>query len=156
MPSNCPAVSPHHVDDAFSNVTELIYQRYQDSPKEDWERLKRCWGYGDCGDCHRAVGHCGWCAIVRLLSHMLLVEALPSEVGCSICTHFYHYIPVYPMPPTRWFSVSSCRYNYTTCKQHERRLNFNNSPQHVSPSPQTRCPAHSLFSPQYAIILSAH
>ncbi|KAF1937014.1 hypothetical protein EJ02DRAFT_447718 [Clathrospora elynae] len=66
MPSNCPVVSSKRdgADASISvNVTELFQQRYLDSPKEDRERLKKCWGYSDCGDCHRSEGHCGWCAI---------------------------------------------------------------------------------------------
>jgi hypothetical protein len=64
MPSNCPAISATRNDDQSMNVTELIHQRLHSSPKEDWERLFKCWGYQDCGDCHRSEGHCGWCAIV--------------------------------------------------------------------------------------------
>lgn len=64
MPSQCPFVTQtRHDKDASTNVTELLLQRYQDSPKEDGERLKKCWGYTDCGDCHRSDGFCGWCAI---------------------------------------------------------------------------------------------
>ncbi|EMD92164.1 hypothetical protein COCC4DRAFT_129925 [Bipolaris maydis ATCC 48331] len=63
MPSNCPASSAKRDNDALLNTTELFHQRLQKSPKEDWERLKLCWGYMDCGDCHRSPGHCGWCAI---------------------------------------------------------------------------------------------
>ncbi|EUC34931.1 hypothetical protein COCCADRAFT_92176 [Bipolaris zeicola 26-R-13] len=63
MPSNCPATSVTRDNGAFINTTELFHQRLQKSPKEDWDRLKRCWGYMDCGDCHRSTGHCGWCAI---------------------------------------------------------------------------------------------
>ncbi|KAF1847743.1 uncharacterized protein K460DRAFT_276371 [Cucurbitaria berberidis CBS 394.84] len=50
-------------DGALINITEVLHERYQDSPKEDGERLKKCWGYNDCGDCHRSEGFCGWCAI---------------------------------------------------------------------------------------------
>lgn len=63
MSSNCPTASVQRSNDASINVTELIHQRLQSSPKDDWERLKQCWGYTDCGDCHRSKGHCGWCAI---------------------------------------------------------------------------------------------
>jgi hypothetical protein len=52
-----------------NNVTSLVLQRYQDSPKDDWDRLVKCWGYLDCGDCHRSTGFCGWCPIVRF--HLL-------------------------------------------------------------------------------------
>ncbi|KAF2191823.1 hypothetical protein K469DRAFT_556602 [Zopfia rhizophila CBS 207.26] len=45
------------------NVSELLMQRWQDSPKDDRKRLELCWGYQDCGDCHRSEGFCGWCAI---------------------------------------------------------------------------------------------
>jgi hypothetical protein len=51
-------------DDASYNVTELLLERYKDSPKDDWDRLFKCWGYTDCGDCHRSDGFCGWCPIV--------------------------------------------------------------------------------------------
>ncbi|EUC47008.1 hypothetical protein COCMIDRAFT_91234 [Bipolaris oryzae ATCC 44560] len=65
MPSNCPATSSaaKRDNDAWINATELFHHRLQSSPKEDWDRLKLCWGYMDCGDCHRSKGHCGWCAI---------------------------------------------------------------------------------------------
>ncbi|KAL6704490.1 hypothetical protein ACN47E_008119 [Coniothyrium glycines] len=64
MPTSCyaPRVGRNNVDASY-NVTELILQRIQNSPKDDWDRLFRCWGYSDCGDCHRSEGHCGWCAI---------------------------------------------------------------------------------------------
>ena len=65
MPSsNCPAPSAKRDDDALTNVTALIHDRFQSSLKEDWERLMLCWGYSDCGDCHRSEGFCGWCAVV--------------------------------------------------------------------------------------------
>lgn len=76
MPSNCPATSAKRDDDASKNVTELIHQRLQSSPKDDWGRLLECWGYDDCGDCHRSEGHCGWCAIV--CSHSLNSRLLHS------------------------------------------------------------------------------
>lgn len=49
-----------------SQAQAYIKQRYQDSPKNDRDRLMKCWGYIDCGDCHRSEGFCGWCAIVSL------------------------------------------------------------------------------------------
>ncbi|KAF1833965.1 hypothetical protein BDW02DRAFT_499367 [Decorospora gaudefroyi] len=63
MPSSCPIVPNKHNDGVSFNVTEWIQSRYLDNPKEDWERLRKCWGFDDCGDCQRADGHCGWCAI---------------------------------------------------------------------------------------------
>jgi hypothetical protein len=65
MPSTCPSASPRRANDASYNVTEDLIARYRDSPKDDWDRLFECWGYQDCGDCHRSKGFCGWCAIVR-------------------------------------------------------------------------------------------
>ncbi|KAH7135210.1 hypothetical protein B0J11DRAFT_517844 [Dendryphion nanum] len=50
-------------DTQLVNVTELLLQRWEDSPKHDRKRLEKCWGYNDCGDCHRSDGFCGWCAI---------------------------------------------------------------------------------------------
>jgi hypothetical protein len=65
MPSNCPS-SPSAFNAEAFNVTEWMTQRYPDPPNdEDRERLKQCWGYTDCGDCHRSKGFCGWCALVR-------------------------------------------------------------------------------------------
>ncbi|KAF1918689.1 hypothetical protein BDU57DRAFT_554132 [Ampelomyces quisqualis] len=63
MASGCPSMSVARANDAYSNVTELLLQRYQDSPKDDLDRLLKCWGYLDCGDCHRSDGFCGWCPI---------------------------------------------------------------------------------------------
>ncbi|KAF2125437.1 hypothetical protein P153DRAFT_324741 [Dothidotthia symphoricarpi CBS 119687] len=63
MASKCPSPSLRSADVALLNVTELLHERYQDAPTDDWERLVKCWGYNDCGDCHRSKGHCGWCAI---------------------------------------------------------------------------------------------
>jgi len=79
MPSNCPATSAKRDDDASKTVTELIHQRLQSSPKDDWGRLFKCWGYDDCGDCHRSKGHCGWCAIV--CSHPLHQLVMHSPLG---------------------------------------------------------------------------
>lgn len=68
MPSSCATALVGSIGAVASyNASGLFEQRYQDSPKEDQERLKKCWGYLDCGDCHRSKGHCGWCAIVRCL-----------------------------------------------------------------------------------------
>lgn len=71
MPSQCPTMSvARSRDDASLNVTELLLQRQQNSPKDDLDRLLKCWGYLDCGDCHRSDGFCGWCPIVRL--HLII------------------------------------------------------------------------------------
>jgi hypothetical protein len=67
MVSNCPAISGSSSDTPF-NVTEIFRQRWEDSPEDNRKRLELCWGYNDCGDCHRSKGHCGWCAIVSLSS----------------------------------------------------------------------------------------
>ena len=81
MSSNCPATSAKR-DDASTNVTELIHGRLQSSPKEDWDRLLKCWGYDDCGDCHQSEGHCGWCAIVR--THLVYLPFSHEVVaGCE-------------------------------------------------------------------------
>lgn len=79
MSPNCPAPSARRDDYALMNVTELIHERFQGSPKEDWERLALCWGYSDCGDCHRSEGFCGWCAVVGSNS---LVKS-PHSVFCD-------------------------------------------------------------------------
>ncbi|KAF2448599.1 hypothetical protein P171DRAFT_452386 [Karstenula rhodostoma CBS 690.94] len=62
MASNCPAISRSSSHTPY-NVTEIRLQRWEDSPRDNRKRLELCWGYNDCGDCHRSKGHCGWCAI---------------------------------------------------------------------------------------------
>ncbi|KAL5436126.1 hypothetical protein PMIN06_010950 [Paraphaeosphaeria minitans] len=62
MTSNCPAISPLSSETLY-NVTEILQRRWEDSPEDNRKRLELCWGYNDCGDCHRSKGHCGWCAI---------------------------------------------------------------------------------------------
>ncbi|KAF2023617.1 hypothetical protein EK21DRAFT_105200 [Setomelanomma holmii] len=62
--ANAEASAGQRADaDASTNVTDILLQRYKDSPKDDWDRLFKCWGYTDCGDCHRSDGFCGWCPI---------------------------------------------------------------------------------------------
>ncbi|KAF1997004.1 hypothetical protein P154DRAFT_442115 [Amniculicola lignicola CBS 123094] len=63
MTSSCSSVPQTSFDSSLYNVSELLNQRWEDSPKDDRKRLEKCWGYVDCGDCHRSDGHCGWCAI---------------------------------------------------------------------------------------------
>ncbi|KAF2245840.1 hypothetical protein BU26DRAFT_399180, partial [Trematosphaeria pertusa] len=63
MTSNCPSISYADQQSALFNVSEILQQRWEDSPKDDRKRLELCWGYTDCGDCHRSKGFCGWCAI---------------------------------------------------------------------------------------------
>ncbi|KAF2734643.1 hypothetical protein EJ04DRAFT_436720 [Polyplosphaeria fusca] len=63
MTSGCPTIDRSGIDYGSFNVSELLQQRWKDSPKDDRERLELCWGYTDCGDCHRSRGFCGWCAI---------------------------------------------------------------------------------------------
>lgn len=66
MSSRCPSITTsRRPNDASVKVTDLLLQRYQNSPKDDLDRLLKCWGYLDCGDCHRSDGFCGWCPIVR-------------------------------------------------------------------------------------------
>ncbi|OAG04869.1 uncharacterized protein CC84DRAFT_808176 [Paraphaeosphaeria sporulosa] len=62
MAANCPAISRSSWETLF-NATEILHQRWEDSPEDNRKRLELCWGYNDCGDCHRSKGHCGWCAI---------------------------------------------------------------------------------------------
>ncbi|KAF2685443.1 hypothetical protein K458DRAFT_417497 [Lentithecium fluviatile CBS 122367] len=62
MQSACPAPSPYGTDPLF-NVSDILQQRWENSPKDDRKRLELCWGYNDCGDCHRSEGFCGWCAL---------------------------------------------------------------------------------------------
>lgn len=61
--SNCPSSGFVTTGSHAFNVSELLLHRWEDSPKDDRKRLEKCWGYNDCGDCHRSVGFCGWCAI---------------------------------------------------------------------------------------------
>lgn len=75
--SKCPSVSLNDAANTQYNVTELLLQRYLDSPKDDWDRLYKCWGYLDCGDCHRSDGFCGWCPMV------CFIPFLPQH--CSDC-----------------------------------------------------------------------
>lgn len=44
-------------------VAAILQQRYDDGSEEERLRLRKCWGYDDCGDCHRSDGACGWCAL---------------------------------------------------------------------------------------------
>ncbi|KAF2744906.1 hypothetical protein M011DRAFT_448206 [Sporormia fimetaria CBS 119925] len=58
---------PQLYHDSASNVAKQVNKslqtRWENSPKEYKQRLEKCWGYTDCGDCHRSEGFCGWCAI---------------------------------------------------------------------------------------------
>lgn len=63
MASSCPSISRSNIEPLL-NVSVMLWQRWEDSPKDDRKRLELCWGYTDCGDCHRSIGFCGWCAIV--------------------------------------------------------------------------------------------
>lgn len=73
MSYSCSSIA--HPEAPAINVTSLIYERYQNAPKDDWGRLLKCWGITDCGDCHRSNGSCGWCPIVRYPS----IELLPNR-----------------------------------------------------------------------------
>ncbi|KAH7071221.1 hypothetical protein BKA63DRAFT_517549 [Paraphoma chrysanthemicola] len=64
MSRQCPQPPAQRADasaDAPHNITDIVRQRYKDSPKDDRDRLLKCWGIMDCGDCHRS--DCGWCPI---------------------------------------------------------------------------------------------
>ncbi|KAF2113598.1 hypothetical protein BDV96DRAFT_496129 [Lophiotrema nucula] len=63
MALNCPTIVQPSFDTSLYNVSEILQQRWDHSPTHDKERLAKCWGYSDCGDCHRSDGFCGWCAI---------------------------------------------------------------------------------------------
>jgi hypothetical protein len=78
MSRNCGAPS-RLIDSPLFNVTELYQQKWEDSPKNDRKRLEKCWGYTDCGDCHRSDGFCGWCAIVSLCFLLLYGGFKKSE-----------------------------------------------------------------------------
>ncbi|KAF1962553.1 hypothetical protein CC80DRAFT_512696 [Byssothecium circinans] len=62
MTSGCPTKRYSNTD-AVVNVTAILQQRWEHSPDDDKKRLELCWGYSDCGDCHRSDGFCGWCAL---------------------------------------------------------------------------------------------
>ena len=81
MASTCASASGERVgSDAQYNATE-VFERYQDAPKEDRDRLKICWGFADCGDCHRSEGHCGWCGIVCTPKHTLSATFRVQNLG---------------------------------------------------------------------------
>ncbi|PSN74393.1 hypothetical protein BS50DRAFT_567229 [Corynespora cassiicola Philippines] len=63
MAGSCSSVGRLATDYLLFNVSEILQQRWENSPKDDRKRLEKCWGYTDCGDCHRSDGYCGWCAI---------------------------------------------------------------------------------------------
>ncbi|KAF2269321.1 hypothetical protein CC78DRAFT_277514 [Lojkania enalia] len=63
MSPACPLISYSGPNTSLYNVSALLQQKWEDSPKDDRKRLELCWGYNDCGDCHRSIGNCGWCAI---------------------------------------------------------------------------------------------
>jgi hypothetical protein len=69
MSSNCLSRNSAHPD-ALLNVSTILQQRWEHSPKDDRERLELCWGYTDCGDCHRSKGFCGWCPLVSLCNNL--------------------------------------------------------------------------------------
>ncbi|PVI04318.1 hypothetical protein DM02DRAFT_518944 [Periconia macrospinosa] len=62
MSSNC-LLGPRQSLHAQYNISAILQQRWEHSPKDDRERLELCWGYNDCGDCHRSKGFCGWCPL---------------------------------------------------------------------------------------------
>jgi len=86
MSRNCGAPS-RLIDSPLFNATELYQQKWEDSPKDDRRRLEKCWGYTDCGDCHRSDGFCGWCAIVSL--YFLLLNDGFEDGGRSLSDFFY-------------------------------------------------------------------
>ena len=69
MPSNCASIA--HSNTFPINVTSLLYEQYQNAPEDEWDRLYKCWGISDCGDCHRSNEFCGWCPIVSNPLHLL-------------------------------------------------------------------------------------
>ena len=138
MSSNCPATSAKR-DDASTNVTELIHGRLQSSPKEDWDRLLKCWGYDDCGDCHRSEGHCGWCAIVR--THFVHLP-FSHEVVAGCEQNRSHSCRRIILPYPMVHSVE----NFTCLECCETLLNSGNSRQHAFRCPQIPCQKRSLSS----------
>lgn len=85
---------PSHGSKADMSVQAqaTIQQRYYDSPKDDRDRLMRCWGYTDCGDCHRSEGFCGWCAIVSSpFSHVACVDLATFNNLISSLPHVSRY-----------------------------------------------------------------
>ncbi|KAF2465219.1 uncharacterized protein BDR25DRAFT_270741 [Lindgomyces ingoldianus] len=62
MTSGCASLRAT-IEDPLFNASDMLRERWEDSPKDDRRRLELCWGYQDCGDCHRSNGSCGWCAI---------------------------------------------------------------------------------------------
>jgi len=101
MSRNC-GVSSRLIDSPLFNVTELYQQKWEDSPKDDRKRLEKCWGYTDCGDCHRSEGFCGWCPIVSLC--FLLLNGNSKEGGRSLFESFggrkqevYGFFPSMPL-----------------------------------------------------------
>jgi hypothetical protein len=82
MPTNCPSAGLYALDPLF-NVSDILQQRWESSPKEDRKRLEKCWGYNDCGDCHRSDGFCGWCALVSLALRLPMQTIVHSEFSMS-------------------------------------------------------------------------
>ncbi|KAF2203793.1 hypothetical protein GQ43DRAFT_239674 [Delitschia confertaspora ATCC 74209] len=78
------------------NVSEVRSQRWENSAKEDRKRLELCWGYLDCGDCHRSKGFCGWCPISstclplpthpQISAHFPLLSPLFDSQICALST----------------------------------------------------------------------
>lgn len=91
MSRSCPSVTYSLSDASFYNVSELLIERWEDSPKDDRKRLEKCWGYNDCGDCHRSDGFCGWCAIVSL--HLLFDRTTCRPFLRNILLFAHHICP---------------------------------------------------------------
>lgn len=134
MASSCLA-SSHSSSNPLLNITEILQQRWDDSPKDNRERLELCWGYSDCGDCHRSKGHCGWCAIVcyQLFKFQLSQMRFQLE-KCSVALRQPHSLHKRTMsdqclPPT------------------SNHLMYHSRP-HVSPYLSTLSRARSLSFPQ--------
>ncbi|CAI6306138.1 unnamed protein product [Periconia digitata] len=63
MSMNCPSAAYKQSEAPSSLSLHLLQERWESSPKDDRHRLELCWGYNDCGDCHRSDGFCGWCPL---------------------------------------------------------------------------------------------
>ncbi|ORX97450.1 hypothetical protein BCR34DRAFT_577939 [Clohesyomyces aquaticus] len=96
MTSSCPAVSST-IDTSLFNVSDILTQRWEDSPKDDRKRLELCWGYQDCGDCHRSKGFCGWCPIVSAI-----FRCLPASVRFCLflLKQILKFLPPFPFEAT--------------------------------------------------------
>jgi hypothetical protein len=91
MPTNCPSAGLYALDPLF-NVSDILQQRWDQSPKEDRKRLEKCWGYNDCGDCHRSDGFCGWCALVSFRLHLPVHVSLILQTVTNLSSSSYRFV----------------------------------------------------------------